>query len=240
MNPLKSLQERVVLLSGLPKNPAAVDRAAVHLVGFGKVCVLFFTSHKYKLLSYLIFLIREDLVSWQSKRKQYALATFATIDGSKRALRASPIKTMYGDMGILEPSPSMWTYLDPTSSGSTRHLLHPAPSSGKEAQGGSESIDTASVLAAMEKRMKEIETLLEDSRKSWRVGLKAIEGDVGHLKELYGGLSDNTGANECCTTAKTASRDTTCQGSRVSPDTNDHLMRLLLILMEELKRRATS
>lgn len=42
MNPLKSLQERVVLLSGLPKNIAAVDRAATHLMGFGKVCVLFF------------------------------------------------------------------------------------------------------------------------------------------------------------------------------------------------------
>jgi hypothetical protein len=46
MNPLKSLQERVVLLSGLPKNLAAVDRVAVHLKGFGKVFVLLFTSHE--------------------------------------------------------------------------------------------------------------------------------------------------------------------------------------------------
>lgn len=39
MNLLKSLQERIVLLSGLPNNLAAVERAAVHLKGFGKLCV---------------------------------------------------------------------------------------------------------------------------------------------------------------------------------------------------------
>ena len=44
MNPLKSLQDRVVLLAGFTKDLAAVDRAAVHLRGFGKVCVLFFIS----------------------------------------------------------------------------------------------------------------------------------------------------------------------------------------------------
>jgi hypothetical protein len=239
MNPIKSLQERVILLSGIPKNLAAVNRAAVHLTGFGKVCVLLFTL--YGLVSYLNFHVREDLVSWKSKtsRKQHALATFATIDGSKRALQASSIKTMYGEFGILEPSPSMWKFLDPSSSSSTRHIPLMASSSGKEAQDCSVPVNTGPVLVAMEKRIKEIETALGDSRQSWKASLKTIEEDVRQLKEPYGGHLDNSDANECCNTAKAASRDTTCGGPRISQGTDDYLIHLLSIIIEELKRRAT-
>lgn len=238
MNPLKTLQERVILLSGIPKNLAAMDRVAVHLKGFGKVCVLLFISHG--LVTYFIFYVREDLVSWTSKsRKQHALATFATTDGSKRALQASSIRTIYGELGILKPSTDMWKFLDPSASGSTRHVPLVATSSGDEAQGDSVPVSTVPVLVAMEKRIKEIEMLLEDSSHSQTASLKTIEEDVRQLKELYGRLLDNRDANKCCNTARAASGGMTCGGLRMSQDTSDHLIRLLLIIMEELKGRAT-
>jgi hypothetical protein len=102
-------------------------------------------------------------------------------------------------------------------------------------------VNAAPATVDTEKRMKDLEKLLGDSRKSWTARLKAIEEDVLQLKELYGRLSDNSDADKCFTTAKTAGKDATCGGSRVSLDKNDPLliMRLLFIVIEELKKRAT-
>ena len=91
----------------------------------------------------------------------------------------------------------------------------------------------------MEKRIKEMETMLATSRQSWTASFKTIEEDVRQLKELYGGLLGNSGATEGCDTAKVVSRDTTCGAPRTSQDTNDHLIRLLSIIVEKLKRGAT-
>ena len=90
--------------------------------------------------------------------------------------------------------------------------------------------------------MKEIERSLADSRQSWTTSVKAIEEDVRQLKGVYNELLDNDDGNEFRTTAKTASasRNTTCRRSRILLETNDHLLRLLSIMMEELKRRPTS
>lgn len=167
----------------------------------------------------------------KGSRRQYALVTFATVDGSRRALQVSSIKTMYGELGVLEPQPSMWKFLNPSSSGSTRHMpLSATPVI--EAKGGPDPNSTASILVAMEKRMKEIEKSLAKSRQSWTASIKSIEEDVRELKGRYDKRSD--------TTAKSASNNTTCRGSRISLETNDHLLRLVSIMMEELKRRPTS
>ena len=143
---------------------------------------------------------------------------------------------MYGKLGILEPLPSMWRFLDPSSSGSIRHIPLTTTSSGKSIQCDSVPINTASIVVAMEKRMKDIETELGDSRKNWTASLKAVNGDVKHLKELYRGLLGVSDTNKCYTT----SSDTPCGGARVSLDTNDHLIRLLSIVIEEMKKRETN
>lgn len=169
----------------------------------------------------------------------YALATFSTTDGSKRAIQASSIKTKYGEFGMSEPSPSMWKFLDPSSSGSTRYIPLPATSSANEAQGGSIPLHIVPVLVEMEQRMKAIEMMLRDSRQGLTASLKTIEEDIRQLKELYGGLLDNSDTNECCNSTKAVGRDTTCGASRMSQDTNDHLIRLLSTIVGELKRGAT-
>jgi hypothetical protein len=140
---------------------------------------------------------------------------------------------MYGEIRMSGPSSDMWKFLDPSSSGSIQHTPL------TEAQDISMAINTSPVLIAMEKRMKEIEMTLRDSRQSWTASLKTIEEDLRQLKKLYGGLLDNSGATECCNPAKAASRDTTCGAPRISQDTNDQLIRLFSIVMEELKRGAT-
>ena len=140
-----------------------------------------------------------------------------------------------------EPSSDMWKFLDPSSSGSTQHipLTETSSANEKEVQDSSVPINTTPALVAMEKRMKEMETMLGTSRQSWTASFKTIEEDVRQLKELYGGLLGDSGATECCDTAKAASRDTTCGAPRTSQDTNDHLIRLLSIVVEKLKRGAT-
>ena len=88
--------------------------------------------------------------------------------------------------------------------------------------------------------MKEIEKSLADSRQSWAASIKSIEENFRDLKGRYDKVSDNSHDSECCTTAKNANGDTTCRGSRIPLEASDHLLRLLLIMMEELKRRPTS
>lgn len=199
-----------------------------------------FTSRELK--PYFLFRAREDLVSWESKRggRHHALVTFATVDGSKRALQASSVKTMYGDLGIVKPSPDMWKFLDPTSSNSTRHMPVTAMPPGKGEKGASDSIHISPVLVAMEKRMKEIERSLADSRQSGAASIKSIEENLRDLKERFDKVSDNGHDSECCTTAKNGNRNTTCRESRIPPEANLHLLRLFSIMMEELKRRPTS